>query len=692
MAAELLLEIGTEEIPSGYLQQGVREFKRLMAVCLQENRIQREGDLEAYATPRRLVLIGKGIFEKQEDLVEEVSGPPKTVAYDEQGNPTKAALGFAAKQGVAVDKLGFKKTSKGEYLYLKRLVPGKPTRDILAEALPQLISEIPWPKSMRWGNLAFPFVRPIHWVLAILDGAVIPFEVAGIGSGNVTWGHRFMAPQAKQISSVEDYLRKMGESFVVISHQEREKLVEKTVREAALTVKGRPAQDPELLSTVANLVEYPSAICGGFDKDFLRLPDAVLITAMREHQKYFSVCDEKGKLMCNFVAVNNTLARDESIVRKGHERVLRARLSDAGFFFKEDRKRPLRDRLEDLKGVIYQTDLGTSRAKVERFTRLAEYLCERFLPDGRDEVRTVAELCKCDLVTEMVSEFPSLQGKIGEVYARMDGYPEEISSAIREHYLPERAGGELPVSDVAAIVGCADRVDTISGCFAVGLEPTGSADPFALRRHALAIIRIIEDRGWDLSLKNFFERSLSILREEINFETSQVFSRMWEFFRERYRHMMLRSGYDLELIEAAISVEFDRINQMRARIDGLKRFTSESEEFHGLALTFKRITNILKKQEASFDVDTALFKNRSESSLWQAYQELKDDVLKQLEAGRYYDALNVLVRLRKPVDEFFDSVEIMVKDNENLKYNRLALLQYLTKLFLRVADLSKFSI
>jgi glycyl-tRNA synthetase beta chain len=348
--------------------------------------------------------------------------------------------------------------------------------------------------------------------------------------------------------------------------------------------------------------------------------------------------------------------------------------------------------LEDLKDVIYQTDLGTSHAKVERFARLAAYLCERFLPDARDDVRTVAELCKCDLVTEMVSEFPSLQGKIGEVYARMDGYPEEISSAIREHYLPERAGSELPVSDVAAIVGCADRMDTISGCFAVGLEPTGSADPFALRRHALAIIRIIEDRGWDLSLKNFFERSLSILREEINFEPSQVFSRMWEFFRERYRHMMLRSGYDLELIEAAISVEFDRINQMQARIDGLKRFTSESEEFHSLALTFKRITNILKKQEASFDVDTALFKNRSESSLWQVYQELKGDVLKQLEGGRYYEALNVLVRLRKPVDEFFDSVEIMVKDNENLKHNRLALLQYLTKLFLRVADLSKFSI
>jgi glycyl-tRNA synthetase beta chain len=692
MVTELLLEVGTEEIPSGYLENGLIELRRLAEACLEENRIQIAGGLYTYGTPRRLVLIGKAISETQEDLVQEITGPPRSVAYDKDSKPTKAAIGFAQKQGVSVEELECIETPKGEYLYIKQRVPGKPTKDILAVALPKILADITWPKSMRWGTVDFVFVRPIHWVLALFNGEVVPFEVAGVRSGNTTQGHRFMAPEVVEILNVQDYLKKMESSFVLIDQKERESIVERITRETAESVGGKPAQDPELVTTVANLVEYPSAVCGSFDKAFLALPDLVLITAMREHQKYFSIYNEKGKLMPNFVAVNNTIARDETVVRIGHERVLRARLSDAGFFFKEDRKRLLSDRIEDLKGVIYQAELGSSYAKVKRFSKLAEYLAETILPGKLDDIRSVAMLCKCDLVTQIVTEFPSLQGVMGKEYARLDGYPEEICMAIHEHYLPTRSGGQLPTSKYGAVVGCADRMDTIVGCFAIGLTPSGSADPFALRRHALAIIRIVEGMEWDLSLEQFIEKAVSILRKDIEFDKEQVRTGVLDFFKERYKQMMLRSGYESDLIESIISVTFDRIDQLGLRIDQLKKFASESEEFQALTLIFKRVTNILKKQEEPFEVDSALFKEACESVLWEMYHTLKDDIYRCLEKRDYYGALNLMARLRKPVDDFFDGVEVLVKDNKALRENRVGLLQHLEMLFLCIADFSKFAI
>jgi len=501
-----------------------------------------------------------------------------------------------------------------------------------------------------------------------------------------------MAPEAVEVLDVKGYLRKMKKSFVLIDQKERTDVVEQMSKEAAHTVSGTPAKDPELVTTVANLVEYPSAVCGSFDEVFLNLPAPVLITAMKEHQKYFAVYNEKGQLMANFVAVNNTAAKDPSVVRTGHERVLRARLSDADFFFKEDRKRLLGDRTEDLKGVIYQADLGTSFAKVERFVRLAAYLCQKVLPDKLEDVRLAARLSKCDLLTQMVTEFPSLQGVMGMEYARLEGYPEEICLAIHEHYFPTKAGGELPFSRIGAVVGCADRMDTIAGIFAIGREPTGSADPFALRRHALAIIRIIEDKGWDISLEEFVERAISILGEELRFDGDHVFKRVVEFFRERYKQMMLRSGYESDLIEAIISVAFDRIKELRSRIEQLMRFASDSAEFEPLALTFKRVTNILKKQEKPFQVDPGLFNEPCEVVLWDTYEALKDVVHACLERSDYYEALDLLVRLRKPVDDLFDGVEILTKEGQAIRENRVGLLQGLARLFLSVADFSKFSI
>ncbi len=691
MTAELLLEIGTEEIPAGYLENGLEELKRLAGECLKENRIDLAGGLEVYGTPRRLVLLGRGVSKKQQDLTREVTGPPKNAAYDKEGNPTKAAEGFAKKQGVSVQELQTIETPKGEYLYVKQEIPGRPTSEILSEQLPGIIGAIPWPKSMRWGEVGFAFVRPVHWILSLFDGRVVPFETAGVQSGNTTFGHRFMAPDGVTVSDIADYQEAMRNAFVILDPHERQGVVVKTVHDAAAGVGGVPADDPELVQTVANLTEYPTAVCGSFEKGFLDLPDAVLITAMREHQKYFAVYDENGSLMPNFVAVNNTKTRDESVVCRGHERVLRARLSDADFFLKEDRKKPLLDRLEDLKQVIYQARLGTSHAKVMRVEALSECIAEQVLPEEVDRAKLTARLAKCDLVTHMVIEFPSLQGAVGKAYAALEGYEEDVYSGIYDHYLPLKAGGALPQSGIGAVVGVADRLDTICGCFAVGLEPTGKADPFALRRHALAIIRIMEDTGWDLSFKELIKRALSLLADGIDFDVEATFERVLGFVRERYKNMMLRSEYSSDLVEAAISEEFDRILSLRPKMAQLKDFTLSSEEFAPLALTFKRVNNIIKKQSRAFEVNPELFLEDAEKDLWETYQGLKDDVAACIGKNAFLEALGIMVRLRTPVDQLFDNVEILTKDDA-LRENRVGLLQLISSFVLTIADFSKFSI
>ena len=691
MPVELLLEIGTEEIPSGYLEEALNNMKGLAESYLKENRVPISGSFTTYCTPRRLVLTATGIGEKQDDITQEVTGPPRQAAFDKEGNPTKAALGFAKKHDMSVDDLRIIETPRGEYLYIKKEITGRPTIEVLSEFLPKLISEIPWPKSMRWGDVGFQFVRPVHWVLALLDGIVIPFEVAGVKSGNLSMGHRFMAPGAIEIRGIEDYFRKMKDSYIMVDQEVRKKEIEKQVNKKAGDISGTPMEDADLVAIVSNLVEFPSAMNGSFDKNFLDLPDPVLITAMREHQKYFAIRDSSGKLMPHFVAVNNTIARDESVVRKGHERVLRARLSDAVFFFNEDRKKALQERLEDLKGVIYQAGLGTSFDKVERFTSLARYLAEQVAPGKKDEVTLTARLCKCDLVTEMVMEFPTLQGIVGKEYARLDGHTEEVCLGVMEHYLPAKADDDLPATITGTIVGLADRMDTISGCFALGLEPTGAADPFALRRHALAIIRIIEDRGWEISLSGFMAQSLEILSGNVEFNGEKVRNSLLNFFRERYKNRMLKAGYESDLIESVISAEFDKICELPFRLDQLKRFTIESGDFKALALTFKRVSNILKGQEKILSVDRGKFEDPCEEVLWDAYQSLKDEINRLKQERKYLEALNLMSGLKKPVDDFFDGVEVLTNDPA-LKNNRVAILQNLSGLFLGLADFSKFSI
>jgi len=688
---DLLLEIGTEEIPSNYLEGGLNELKQLSEFYLRENRIHVKGGLHTYGALRRLVLVGEDIADKQEDAVQEVTGPPKKAAFDEYGNPTKAALGFANKQGVAINELQVLETPKGEYLYVKRKVPGRPTIDILSEIIPQLIENVPWPKSMRWGSGGFLFVRPIHWIVALFNNKVIPFELAGVKSGNKTRGHRFMAPQIMEVSDLRDYQQKMNEGFVILDQEEREEEVERAVINAAKTVSGIIEKDPELLSTVVNMVEFPFAICGSFDRAYLTLPDPVLITAMKEHQRYFSIRDQEGRLMPNFVAINNTVPRDDVVVRKGHERVLRARLADASYFFNDDRKKPLGDRLEELKAVIYQADLGTSYAKVQRFTRLAEYLAKLMVPEKIDEVRFAARLCKCDLVTDMVMEFPSLQGTMGEIYARLDGHSEDICLAISDHYLPIQAESRLPESLIGSIVGIADRMDTIVGCFAVGLEPTGTADPYALRRHALGIIRILMDKKIPVSLTDFVNKSASILNETVSFTPKEVANKVLNFIKDRFKYLLLSIGIPQDFIEAVLSVDFNFLNQAEEKITALRQFREKSKDFEILAIAFKRIMNIVRDFAGLVNVNPEIFEHECERDLWERLQAVKDKVQKEIDNENYINALNVMAGLSSAVDDFFSNVMVMAEERR-IRENRLTMLKQINHLFLQVADFSKITI
>ena len=687
--SDVILEIGTEEIPSDYLDNGLKELKNISRKYLEENRLDFHGDITTYGTPRRLILVVKGLSSRQGNLEREIIGPPKNIAYDENGNPTKVAMGFAKKNGASVSQLVSVITKKGEYIAINSVIEGKPSIEVLSVILPEIIQSIPWPKSMRWGDVGFIFVRPIHWIMAMLDEEVIPFTLAGIESGNYTYGHRFMSPDLLKIKNINDYFTSIKQANVIVKPEERRKMVAQNVEKACAPVSGSILEDDELLSTVTNMVEHPYASLGSYDPRFLELPENVLTTSMRKHQKYFSVVDEKGNLMPYFVAVNNTKPKKESIVSHGHERVLNARLSDAQFFFQEDRKKPLSDRLEELKRVVFHQKLGTLYEKVERFTRIAEYLTEIISSENIENTRQACKLCKCDLVTLMVSEFPSLQGTMGEIYANLDGNPKDVCLAISDHYLPVQAESKLPESLTGLIVGLADRMDTIIACFAVGLDPTGTADPYALRRKSLGIIRLIRGKKIKIPLKDFVIRSSNILNETITFNAEEVEEKVLNFIRDRFKNMLLHEEIPLDYIDAVISTDFNFLHQIYKKINALKKFRSSSQEFESLVLSFKRIMNILKGFSETSSVTPELFEDKVEESLWNAFVSSKDNAEDEIATENYFDALNMIARLSEPINEFFNQVMVMA-DDKDVRKNRLSMLKELSNLFLKLADFSKF--
>ncbi len=686
MARTLLFEIGTEEIPAGFMPPALSFMKSYMEKTFKNHRID-HGEIITMGTPRRLTLMVKEVAETQRDKVEEVMGPPAKVAFDVEGKPTKAAVGFAKGQGVAVEDLKVKETPKGAYVYVLKEEKGGKTEDLLSGLLEQLVRSIPFKKSMRWANRDIRFARPIHWFLALFGEGVVDFEIEGIKSGRTTYGHRFLAPDPIELNRPEDYLDAMERAKVMVDHNARRTMIWEQVQREADKAGGVPQEDEELLEEVNFLVEYPVATCGTFDPEFLELPPEVLITPMKEHQKYFPVFDKEGRLMNHFVVVNNILTPDMDLIIQGNERVLRARLADARFFFQEDKKTPLMEMFEKLKDVVFQERLGTSYEKVIRFRQLARDMADEVAPDKKALVDRTALLCKADLESQMVYEFPELQGIMGREYARIQGEPEEVYLGIYEHYLPRFAGDDLPTTVTGALVGIADRMDTIVGCFGIGLIPTGSEDPYGIRRDTLGVVHVILHQGFRFSLGKLIDRALELLGDKLERKPQQVKEEVLNFLRQRVYHLWVSEGFRQDLVDAILSTGFDDLVAARKRLEALQEF-SHDPNFEALMTTFKRVVNILPPNFTSREVNPTLFEKEEERILYNALIQLEDRVKELVVQENYLEALKTIATLKDKVDAFFDGVLVMSED-EKVKSNRLSLLKRIADLFTGLADLSK---
>jgi glycyl-tRNA synthetase beta chain len=685
---ELLLEIGAEEIPAGFVPQALIGLESIAKKELEGSRIDFKG-VKTFGTPRRLVLVIEAVSEKQRDEETKKIGPSKQAAFDAKGNPTKAAIGFAKGQSVPVESLTLVETGKGEYLCAVKKEPGRPTIELLSTFLPKWILSIPFQKSMRWADVPIRFARPIHWIVALFGGEVVPFEVGNIRSGKMTFGHRFMHSGPIPVMDFQSYLQKTREASAIVDPVERKKRIEEEMIREGARVSGRILKDEDLLNEVNFLVEYPVALCGTFDSKFLSLPREILIHSMKEHQRYFPVADDHGKLLPHFVCISNIHPRSREVVVKGNERVLRARLSDAAFFFEDDLKIPLDTRVEQLKKVVFQAKLGTSYEKMMRFKQLALWIVERIDPKLQEAVERASHLCKADLVTGMVGEFPKLQGIVGREYARLSKERPEVSEAIYEHYLPGFAGDRLPSGPVGDIVSMADKMDTIVGCFGVGLVPTGTADPFGLRRQALGIIRILLEKKYSLSLRGLIEASEGQLKEKMERPVEEVRNDVLDFFRVRYQNFLLDKGYAFDLTDSVLSISFDELVDVQGRIDALKK-AREWKDFESIVIAFKRAMNILKGSPPKREINSSLLAEPVEQNLYQSFLKAKEEIGPLLNKRDYSSALLEMTQMKKPIDEFFDGVMVMVED-EKIRDNRLALLDEIGKLFLRIADFSKLT-
>jgi len=687
MAKELFLEIGTEEIPAGFLPKAMADMEALIRKEFAAARLE-FGAVRTFATPRRLALTVSAVAEQQPTLQVKAMGPAKQHAFDASGNPTKAAEGFARGQGLSVAELKIVATDKGEYLCAEKEEAGRATAELLREILPRIVTGISFKKSMRWKDLDVRFARPVHWIVALYGDAVVPFGFGELTSGNTSRGHRFMAPQQFTVSGCDDWLGKCREHFVMADQQERKATIRSQVEEAARAAGGRVSMDEALLEEVTYLVEDPTPLCGTFEERFLSLPRELLVTTMRTHQRYFTVEGLDGKLLNKFITVANTRAEDPEVVIRGNGRVIRARFSDAMFFWEEDRKAKLESRLESLRNVIYQAKLGTSFEKVERFTVLAKGLAARFEPSAAELTVRAAKLAKCDLETKMVYEFPELQGVMGREYARLEGENQRVVQAIFEHYLPVEAGGALPQDNVGAFVSVADKIDTICGCFGVGLIPTGSADPYALRRSAIGILNILTERGYRQSIPALVEESLELLSAKLTRPRDQVQTEVVEFVRLRLVNMLTQRGFPADVVEAVLAARFDDPLDALSRVEALAALKAQAG-FEPLAVAFKRVGNIIKG-----GVDTPLrselFEADCEKILADATALARSAVSAAVADGNYTAALQAIAALRVPVDAFFEGVMVMA-ENAEVRTNRLALLTEVGRLFEGIADFAKIS-
>ncbi len=680
----LLIEIGTEELPPKALLNLSEAFMAAISNGLQQKSLN-YNTVRPFTTPRRLAVMIEGLSTKQADQQIERKGPAIAAAFDKEGNPTKAALGFARSCGIEVSNLA----QKDNRLVYSNIQVGKSTVSLIPNIIETALAALPIPKRMRWGNSPFEFVRPVHWVVILFGSELIEAEIMGLKSGYETRGHRFHHPEPIKLNEANDYaeiLEKHG--HVIADFNNRREHIEALTKQAASYIGGTAVIDDNLLNEVTGLVEWPTAITGSFDKQFLEIPSEALIASMQGHQKYFPVVNQAGELLPNFIAISNINSKQPKIVQAGNERVIRPRLSDAAFFWKQDRTTPLINRLEQLKTVIFQHKLGSLYDKSKRVAQLCGNITKQL---GATELQGIraGQLAKCDLVTDMVGEFPELQGIMGQYYAQWDKETDNVAIALREQYMPRFAGDELPTTILGQALAIADKLDTLIGIFGIGQVPTGDKDPFGLRRAALSILRIMIECKLPLDLQQLLIEAQIAYPDKVLAKDSKVFTKVFDFMLERLRNYYQEQDIPLDSIDAILVCRPTSPLDFDNRIQAIKTFR-DLPEMASLASANKRIHNILKKADQSFpdEPNPTYFKNKAERNLYDAMESVNEAIAPLLKIGDYQIALQHLASLREVIDTFFDDVMVM-DENPIVRDNRLAFLQKIRQIFLQVADISK---
>ncbi len=680
----LLIEIGTEELPPTAAKNLSDTFANYISSQLSESGFT-FNQVKPYVTPRRLALIISDTSSQQPEQNIERKGPALKAAYDKEGQPTKAALGFAKSCGVDIQDLQTIESDKGAWLYFKSLASGKTIQQVLPEAIEQGLHKLPIPRPMRWGSNDVEFVRPIHWITVIYGNEVVACTIKGIDASNTTYGHRFHAPQAIALSHADEYESSLLAANVIADFSQRENKIRSLLEKCAIKNNADLNYSEALLEEVTNLVEWPTLIVGNFSETFLDIPQEALVVTMQDAQRYFPLFSKlDGKLLPLFITIANIESSNPDTIKHGNERVIKPRFDDAEFFWQRDRQKSLESRTKDLQGILFEKQLGSLLEKTQRVSSLAKILCKQINVNHTHATRA-ALLCKADLVSDMVNEFPKLQGIMGRYYAQHDNEANEVANAIEEHYQPLQSGSTLPASIDGKIVALCDRIDTLVGIFATGKKPSGVKDPYALRRAALGVIRISIDGNIDFDLLNLLENSAELLKDKL--DTSNIALEVFGFILERLRGYFTDQGIDPDTFESVRSIKPTRLLDFSDRMQAVQQFRSLPEA-ESLAAANKRIGNILKKAEQiNSNVDTSLFSETAEQQLSQQVATIEKLVLPKFETRNYSEALADLAQLKPTIDNFFDDVMVM-DENEKVRHNRIALLANVHRLFTTVADIS----
>ena len=680
MAKDLLFEIGAEEIPAGFMPNILGQLKQLAETKLNDAHLPFES-IATYGTPRRLALIVKGLADTSAEISERHKGPSASIAYDADGNATKAAIGFARGKGLDVADL----VVEDGYIYAETKTAGVPAKDIVTDMLPQLITGLNFPKSMHWGNLDAKFVRPVRWLVALLDEEVIPVEFATVKSGNVTRGHRFLGADEITIKNAASYVDTLKENFVMVDQDARRELISKQLHDIAASKNASIVWDDDLLEEINYLVEWPTALCGGFEESYLALPDAAIITPMKDHQRYFPLVDQDGKLLPMFLTVRNGSNHSIEVVQAGNERVLRARLDDAKFFFNEDRKKPLIDRQDGLTKIVFQEGLGNLADKTERLLKLGRVFGEEcgLHEDAAVVLERATELAKTDLTTGMVTEFTELQGVMGKEYALLDGESPEVAEAIFEQYLPRFAGDVLPQTEAGKVLSIIDKVDNIVATFSRGLIPTGSQDPYALRRQTIGILNILLGSEWNISLRPIFKASMELLNVPAE-KQDELLGQVEEFFTLRLKNIFLDREVPHHVIDLLLSNNELSVADAEGLVNAL--LANRIDENVELVQAYTRMYNLVKDVEYT-GVNTDLLKEDAEKALFEAASKASEASLAAWEANDYTAVVAVPATLVPAINKFFEDVMVMDKD-EAIKANRLQLVRLAYSVMAIIGDIS----